>query len=192
MKHTFKTLLGLVLVVFVLAGCSNPAGPEIPEVIETPVVETPEENAQWVEVEFVWGTGQDKSIYSYAPMYLSSLSYDEVSREFFYGFTGEDFKAYCDVYNSLVPESPEFKEFYNNALKEVFDTKKYKEGDIIELEQWTSEAKRLKKDGSFSIYSECLQFSLEDTEKHFDIKNVFDVFEVGTENVKIYVFFVSA
>ena len=78
MKHTFKTLLVLVLVVFVLAGCSNPAGPETPEVNEPPVVEVPEENVKLTKVEFKWSTAYNisnstRNVRTYIPIYLLGL-----------------------------------------------------------------------------------------------------------------------
>lgn len=192
MKHTFKTLLGLVLVVFVLAGCSNPAGPEIPEVNEPPVVETPEENVKLVKVEFRWGTEPEvgdlvSAFESYNPLYLLDLHFDQELKDYFYGFPeGYDLESYIELLN----DTERFKEFSKDAFETVFGTKYYEEGTVIDLKKWTSHRATDLIDKHIATR---LQFSTTDigkTDVHI-VKDPFDEIVVGNEDIIIYVFWDS-
>lgn len=179
MKHTFKTLLGLVLVVFVLVGCSSPVGSEFSEIDETLVVETPEDKARLVNVEFRWGSLPDigDSVGSFetcAPRYLLDLHFDP-------------------EWNSLVYGYPEG--YDSNYYKELIDgeiiTKSYEEGTPVSLKKWTSRAIRLTSKGADSKYRDCLRFSIKDiydSESYKD-REFFEEFVVGNEDMIIYVFF---
>ena len=188
MKHTFRTLLGLVLVVFVLAGCSNPAGPETPEVIESPVVETPEENVNLVKVEFRWATKSNidwryEGMFElYSPLYLLDLHFDSELNAYVYdlpeGYTADSYlKFWKDEQGT-----EGFKQFLDDVLKKTFDTN-CKEGTEIDLEKWTYKAKELLGNQWVSR----LYFSTTDLEV-FDVKDTFDKVIVGNEDMVIYVF----
>ena len=139
MKHTFRTLLGLVLVVFVLAGCSNPAGPETPEVIESPVVETPEENVNLVKVEFRWATKSNidwryEGMFElYSPLYLLDLHFDSELNAYVYDLPeGYILNSYREFWKDE-KDTEVFEQFLDNIFKETFGTKYYKEGTVIDL-----------------------------------------------------------
>lgn len=192
MKHTFKTLLGLVLVVFVLAGCSNPAGPETPEVNEPPVVETPEENIKLTKVEFRWGTepevGDIVNLFeSYNPLYLLDLHFDQELKDYFYGFPeGYDLESYIE----LLKDTKRFKKFSDDAFETVFGTKYYEEGTVIDLKKWTSHRAT---DLIDKYIATRLQFSTTDTNKTDVpiVKDPFDEIVVGNEDIIVYVFWDS-
>ena len=175
MKHTFRTLLGLVLVVFVLAGCSNPAGPEFSEI--------PEDNDKLTKVEFRWAE-QDENFENYAPQYFLDLHFDSELNSYAYGLP-EDLDSYIELYN----DKESFKKFFEDAFEQVFSTKECKEGEVIDLKKWTSKAARVSSDGKTKIPAiDCLQFSLKDSEKP-DVQDCFDEIIVGNEDILVYVFF---
>lgn len=189
MKHTFRTLLGLVLVVFVLAGCSNPAGPETPEVNEPPVVEVPEDNARLVKVEFRWGTNhivnwEDKNMFTfYSPIYLLDLHFDSELNGYVYDLPeGYILNSYREFWKDE-KDTEVFEQFLDNIFKETFGTKYYKEGTVIDLTKWTYKAKELLSNKWVS----CLHFSTIDLEV-FDAKDTFNEVIVGDEDIVIYVF----
>ena len=200
MKHTFKTLLGLVLVVFVLAGCSNPAGPETPEVNETPVVETPEDTSNLTKVEFRWGENPDttrlneKSFLKSYPRYLlglrSKLLGDcEYDCDYVYDYPeGYDGVSYKELRND--PER--FKKFSDDVFEKVFGTKYYEEGTVIDLEKWTSKAVDLvNTSDEFGVTTTThLYFLAEDVGENYDNIEVksFDKIEVKNEDIVIYVY----
>lgn len=187
MKHTFRALLGLVLVVWVLVGCSSPVGPEL----EVPVVEVPENDVKSVKVDFEWRL-LDSRIEAYAPQYLLDLHKDS-SLGYCYGLPeGWTPEKYGELYNN----SSEFEKFFENAFEQVFFARDCKEGEIISLEQWTSEAVRILKDGTISKAVDRLYFSLKETEldsglkfKHPDMQDCFEEIVVGNKDILIYVFF---
>lgn len=189
MKHTFKTLLGLVLVVFVLVGCSSPAGPEIPD---------------GATVEFVWGTNPqvtpnyqdiDSEIYyAQCSRYLLGLKSDQNGNPCY------DYpEKYEDEYRDFSSTSKEygFKKFYEDVFGEVFGTKYYKEGKIISLKKWTIKARDLISGDTDPWYSQ-LYFLAEDVRKEdyetnkiylaYLKENSFDEIEVRNENIRIYVY----
>ena len=195
MKHTFKTLLVLVLVVFVLAGCSNPAGPETPEVneppvIETPevneppVIETPEENVKLVKVEFKWSTEPDigstlGGLKTVSPRYLLGLRFDSENNLVYDYPKGYDKDSYKEFTKTV-----DWDNFYKDALEEVFITKYYEEGEIINLTQWTSEATDLR-----TSKNSRLCFLTEDIERNnINVEDFFDKVVVGNEDIVIYVY----
>lgn len=183
MKTHLKHLLGLALMVLVLVGCSNPAGPEI----ETPVVETPEENVKSVRVEFEWRI-LDEKISAYIPQYLLDLHFDSELNSYAYGIPeGYDFDSYSKLYNN----TELFLDFFEDAFEQVFGTKEYKEGEVIDLKQWTSEAIRLNKEGKPSSFVDCLYFSTKDLCKTelLEAGEFFDEIIVGNEDILVYVFF---
>ena len=106
MKTHLRFLLVLVSMMFVLGGCQNPSGPEVPEMNESPVVEIPKENVKLTKVEFKWGSVQEIGMVSgrfklYSPMYLLDLHDDPDLKlnDYFYGFTeGYDLNSYCELY----------------------------------------------------------------------------------------------
>lgn len=185
MKHTFRTLLGLVLVVFVLAGCSNPAGPEFSEI--------PEDNTRLVKVEFEWCTYHKNhkntdGVKTYAPMYLLDLHWDSELKSYAYGFPGD---YDLDSYSKLLYDEERFNEFSKDAFEKVFGTKYYEEGTIVDLKKWTSEAARLSSTGVDVGFRDKLCFLTEDIDsiKSLETKKTFEEIEVGNEDIKIYVFF---
>lgn len=195
MKHTFKTLLGLVLVVFVLAGCSNPAGPEIPEI--------PEDAVRSVKVEFSWGSnfvnGQylnpgigdvgNQRFNQYAPMYLLDLHWDSDLKTYIYSVPGE---YTVSSYLELMDQEEDFKKFSDDAFEQVFNTNNiYKEGEVIDLTQWTSKALLSINNNVNKKYEDCLCFSLEPIAENGYVKNPFDEVVVGNEDIRVYVFFKS-
>lgn len=189
MKTHLKHLLGLALMVLVLAGCSNPAGPEI----ETPVVETPEDNAKLIKVEFRWCTYYNKfkntdGVKTYAPMYLLDLHYESDLKSYAYGFP-EGYNL--DSYSKLLNDEEHFNEFSKDAFEKVFGTKYYKEGAEINLEKWTSKAIRLDSKNEDSGFRDCLCFSSEDIDslESFEVKKFFDEIIVNNEDIVVYVFF---
>lgn len=202
MKHIFRTLLGLVLLVFVLAGCSNPAGPEVSEIDKTTVVETPEDNIKSVKVEFSWGSnfvnGQylnpgigdfgNQRFNQYAPMYLLDLHWDSELKTYIYSVPGE---YTVSSYLELMDQEEDFKKFSDDAFEQVFGTKTYKEGEVIDLTQWTSKALLSINNNVTKKYEDCLCFSLEPIAENDDVKNPFDEIVVGNEDIKVYVFFKS-
>lgn len=184
MKHTFKTLLGLVLVVFVLAGCSNPTGPEIPEI--------PEDDVKLVKVEFVWDE-RDEDFEGYAFKYFSGLYFDETEQSYVYDFP-EDFDK--NSYPELLENTKRLKEVNDDAFEKAFGTKYYEEGTEIDLTKWTSKAKRITNKGVVSKMTTWSYFSTKDissTEiydiKTYGIKSPFDKIVVGSEDIIIYVCF---
>lgn len=208
MKHTFKTLLGLVLVVFVLAGCSNPAGPEIPEVNEPPVVEIPEENVKLTKVEFKWGEEPDTTrlnkdyfsrSYARYLLDLRSKSLDDCSYDCDYadgcGYVYDYPEGYDRVsYKELRNDPERFKKFSDDAFEKVFGTKYYKEGTVIDLGQWTAKAIDLvesaEDSGDIVITTTNLYFLAEDVGKNYDNIEVksFDKIEVKNEDIVVYVY----
>lgn len=191
MKHTFKTLLGLVLVVLFLAGCSNPAGPETPEVNEPPVVETPEVNVKLTKVEFKWSTAYNisnstRNVRTYIPIYLLGLYYDSELERYFYDFP-ENYSL--ESYKSLIKDKDAFDKFYNDTFEEIFGTKYYKEGTVIDLKQWESKAICC----IAPEYADCLRFSTKDIygRKEFDQIDIKNSIEVGNEDMIIYITFNS-
>lgn len=191
MKHTFKTLLGLVLVVFVLAGCSNPAGPEFSEIDKTTVVETPEESIRQIEVKFEWGKDFEVgncrgSFKMFFLGYLLGLhpTQDFDGYKYAYDLPEEYVPVFLDLFNE--EDEERFRKLSNDALKLVFDTAYYKEGDIIDLGKYTSRAVCL----ANPRFADCLRFSTKDideTEK-LDFK---DIIEVCDTDMVIYVFWDS-
>lgn len=189
MKHTFKTLLGLVLMVFVLAGCSNPAGPEIPD---------------GATVEFVWGTNPqvsttygDGTFYFKLSKYLLCLNSDQNENNS-YGCP----KGYEDIFINFDDANKDYyKKLCEDIFEEVFGTKYYEEGTTIDLKndlkKWTSPAKD--SENSNNYYSQ-LYFLAEDIgktdydktiyENYLDYlnKNSFDEIEVYNKDIKIYVY----
>lgn len=187
MKHIFKTLLGLVLVVWVLVGCSSPVGPETPEVNEPPVVETPEENVKLVKVEFIWSSANDEKIVPSIPKYLLDLHFDVEQKSWLYGLPeGYTVDSYRELYN----DKERFNRFFDEAFKEVFGTKEYEEGREIDLTKWTSKAIRLTNKGEDSGIRDCLQFSFKDTGKTegYYVKDPIDRITVGNTDIVVYVF----
>lgn len=175
MKHTFRTLLGLSLMVFILAGCSSPVGSEFSEV--------PEDNVRSVKVEFEYRL-LDKEINAYAPQFLLDLHFDSELNSYAYGLP-EDLDSYIELYN----DKESFKKFFEDAFEQVFSTKECKEGEVIDLKKWTSKAARVSSDGKTKIPAiDCLQFSLKDSEKP-DVQDCFDEIIVGNEDILVYVFF---
>lgn len=192
MKHTFKTLLGLVLVVFVLAGCSNPAGPEISE---------------GAKVEFVWGTDPYLStksdltnesnktlLYFKLSKYLLCLESNQNENNS-YSYP----KGYEDTYTNFSKAEEDYlKKLCEDTFERVFGTKYYKEGTPIPLEKWTIKARDLSS-GDDPYYSQ-LYFLAEDIGKtNYDTtiyddytdylkKNSFNEVEVHNEDIKIYVY----
>lgn len=189
MKHTFRTLLGLILVVFVLAGCSNPTGPETPEVNEPPVVETPEDTSNLTKVEFRWATKPNidwryEGMFElYSPLYLLDLHFDSELNDYVYdlpeGYTRD---SYLKFWNDE-KDTEVFKQFLDDVLKETFGTNYYKEGTVIDLKKWTYKAKEV----LGNQWVSCLHFSTTDL-KVFDVKDTFDEVIVGNEDMVIYVF----
>lgn len=197
MKHTFKTLLVLVLVVFVLAGCSNPAGPETPEVNEPPVVETPEENVKLVKVEFVWGTCPNvylsesyfKRVWPKHLLGLRSKSLGDCDYDCDYVYDypeGYDINSYKELRN----DKELFQKFSDDAFEKVFGTKYYKEGDKIDLTQWTSEAADLVNTDDHSTVVTFFYFLAEDVGENYENIEVksFNEIEVKNEDIKVYVY----
>lgn len=194
MKHTFKTLLGLVLVVLFLAGCSNPAGPETPEVNEPPVVETPEENVKLVKVEFRWSKYPDVGAWKggfekWSPLYLSELRLnsdpDLNAYKYAYGLPEG-----CNDISSYIKFTKEegFEKFSNNVFEKNFGTKYCKEGEEIDLTKWTSRAIFLPDISA----ADCLHFSFQDKTNSKDvIKDPFDKIVVGNEDIIVYIFYDS-
>lgn len=178
MKHTFKTLLGLLLVVFVLVGCSSPVGPEFSEV--------PEDDVKLVEVKFIWDE-QDTVFENYALKYFLGLYCDE-EENYFYGLPeGYD----PDSYSNLVKNDRErLKKLTEDAFEEVFGTKYYKEGTTIDLTKWTSKAMRISDKGKISGIETWSYFSMEDiTSEQKGLESPFDEIIVGSENIVVYVCF---
>ena len=204
MKHTFKTLLGLVLVVLFLSGCSNPAGPETPEVNEPPVVETPEVNeppvvelSEEFEVKFKWCTcyskhiddistlgGFDNGFEIYAPLYLLDLHLENDT--YVYGWPeGYETAQYVE----LMDNAELFREFSNATFEEVFGTKRYKKGEKIYLEKWTSEAINLIETNSEMTAYTRLYFLAEDVEKYADFKTKDPLKEIVVDkDIVIYIY----
>ncbi|MBQ5848606.1 MAG: hypothetical protein IIW49_06785 [Treponema sp.] len=198
MKHTFKTLLGLVLVVLFLAGCSNPAGPEIPEVNEPPVVEvpevneppvveTPEDTSNLTKVEFKWGTNTDVgstrgTFEAYSPLYILDLHFDTELNDYVYGFPeGYDLESYVELLN----DKERFKEFSDDVFEKFFGTKYYKEGTTIDLEGWT----KIATDSMDAVFESCLKFSTKDNKEiGWTVEDPIDEIIVGNEDIIIYVF----
>ena len=179
MKHIFRTLLGLVLVVFVLAGCSNPAGPEFSEI--------PEDNDKLTKVEFRWAE-QDENFENYAPQYFLDLHFDFELDSWIYGLPeGYDF----DSYSELIKDTERFKKFSEDAFEKAFGTKYYKEGTVIDLKKWTSKAKRLTKTGEVSGMTTCSYFSTKyiNRKEGYDIEDPFDEIVVNNEDIIVYVYF---
>lgn len=183
MKHTFKTLLGLVLVVFALAGCSNPAGPEILE---------------GAEVEFVWGANpqiskinKNRLAYSHLYRYLSDLHENENGNYVFDFPEGYDEARYYAMYDDINNYSDEyFKKLCEDAFEEVFGTKYYKEGTTIDLTEWTSKAVDLvesDEDEGF-ISTAQLYFLAEDIGTNYNDIESLETIEVYNQNIKIYVY----
>lgn len=170
MKHTFRTLLGLVLVVFVLAGCSNPAGLEIPE---------------GAKVEFVWGedryvNGNSGVFEDVVTRHLSDLHEEGKDNWVFEYPEGYDLVKYNDLYNN---NKVEFKKLYEKAFEEAFGTKYYKEGTTIDLKKWTSKARDLVEGCCSQFY-----FLAEDIGKNYDGIKSLETIEVHNENIKIYIY----
>ena len=188
MKHTFKTLLGLVLVVFVLAGCSNPAGPETPEVNEPPVVETPEDTSNLTKVEFRWGKDVDinnsQCFYLDFPRYLLGLRSENNKYVFDYpeGYTPE---SYCNLV-----DYKDFTEYSKGVFEDFFGTKYYKEGAEIDLTKWTSEALDLVMTNEYDTVYTRLCFLTEDVEDSSGLsaKDSLDRIVVGNEDMVIYIY----
>lgn len=187
MKHTFRTLLGLVLLVFVLAGCSNPAGPEIPE---------------GAKVEFVWGTNpqvssnyKDKLFYYELSRYLLGLESDQNGNNCSYKYP-EDYKTKYEDYSGTSEEY--FKKLYEDAFEKVFGTKYYKEGTSIDLTKWTSKAKDLlypEENFCSQLYFMMEDIGKEDYDKdtyksYLDYldKKSFSSIEVYNQDIKVYVY----
>lgn len=199
MKHFFRTLLGLLLVILVLAGCSSPVGPEIPEI--------PEDNTRLVKVEFVWGVNPQifevydinnergrKLFYYHLSRYLLCLRSNQNGNNQY-----EYPKGYEDKYKDFSGTSEEyFKKNCEDVFEEVFGTKYHQEGEEVNLEKWTSKAKDLKV--TTDNVSSQLYFLIEDIgkadydqdiyENYYDYicKNSFDKIEVKNENIKVYVY----
>lgn len=184
MKHTFKTLLGLVLVVFALAGCSNPAGPEIPEI--------PEDDVKLFKVEFVWDE-RNEGFENYALKYFLGLYCDE-KENYFYGLPeGYDSESYSNLVKN---DRERLKKLTEDAFEKVFGTKYYKEGTVIDLKKWTSKAMRISDKGKISGIETWSYFSTEDisSAEIYDIQSYgtespFDQVVVGNEDIVIYVCF---
>lgn len=183
MKHIFKTLLGLVLMVFVLAGCSNPAGPEILE---------------GAEVEFVWGANpqiskinKNRLAYSHLYRYLSDLHKNENGNYVFDFPEGYDEARYYAMYDDIDNVSDEdFKKLCEDAFEEVFGKKYYKEGTTIDLKKWTSGAVDLvesDEDEGF-ISTAQLYFLAEDIGTNYNDIESLETIEVYNQNIKIYVY----
>ena len=184
MKHIFKTLLELVLMVFVLAGCSNPAGPEIPEI--------PEDNTRLVKVEFVWDE-RNEDFENYALKYFLGLYCDE-EENYFYGLPeGYDSESYSNLVKN---DRERLKKLTEDAFEEVFGTKYCEEVTIINLTKWTSKAMRISDKGKISGIETWSYFSTEDISsaeiydiKSYGIESPFDQVVVGNEDIVIYVCF---
>lgn len=181
MKTHLKHLLGLALMVLVLAGCSNPAGPEIPE-----------DNVKLVKVEFVWDE-RDEDFEGYALKYFLGLYFDQKLECYVYDFP-EDFDK--NSYPELLENTKRLKEVNDDAFEKAFGTKYYKEGDVIDLKQWTSKAKRITHKGVVSKMTTWSYFSTKDinSAEIYDIQrdgieSPFDQIVVGSEDIVIYVCF---
>lgn len=187
MKTHLKHLLGLALMVLVLAGCSNPAGPKIPEVNEPPVVETPEDNVKLTKVEFKWGTKSELravgKLKKASPRYLLGLRFDDDKLVYDYpkGYTKDSYTEF--------KKTVDFENFYKETLEEVFNKKEdYKKGDKIDLTQWTSEAIDLVNTTSEKTAYSYLSFSTEDIKEENVNVNFLDEVEVDDKDIIIYVY----
>ena len=187
MKHTFKTLLVLVLVVFVLAGCSNPAGPEI----EVPVVEAAEDNTRFYEVRFEWGKdpkGSKDYFDDNFPRYFSDLHKDEQGNYVYeYPEMYNDFESYYKLMNN----TEDFEKFSSNVFETVFGTKTYEEGYKICLEQWTSKAIDLVRTSEeLNIHvSTCLYFLTERVEEPNELSFENSLNEIIVDkNITVYIY----
>lgn len=203
MKTHLRFLLVLVSMMFVLGGCQNPSGPEIPEVNEPPVVEIPKDNVKLTKVEFRWGAVQELGgicgrFEIYSPMYLLGL-YDDPNSElndYLYGFPeGYD----TDSYIELCLDTERFKKFSEDAFEKVFGTKYYEEGTVIDLKKWTYPAMCVAEGFENIKRADRLYFSIEDyycsedySESNRDdiFENAFDEIVVGNEDIIVYVFFI--
>lgn len=194
MKHICKTLLGLVLMVFIFGGCQDPSRPEIPE---------------GAKVEFVWGTDPQvstrydmnkesdrKLFYFKLSKYLLCLESNQNENNS-YSYP----KGYEDTYTNFNDAKEDYlKKLCEDTFERVFGTKYYKEGTTIDdLEKWTLKARDLASGLEDPYYSQ-LYFLAEDIgktnydttiyEKYTDYlnENSFNEVEVHNEDIKIYVY----
>lgn len=185
MKHIFRTLLGLVLMVLVFSGCEDPSRLEIPEGATVEFV---------LDVNSQVSTNFDaKTFYAHLSRYLLGLESDKNGEHYEYP---KDYDRYNDFVNT---SEEDFKKLYEDAFKKAFGTKYYKKGTIINLTKWTSPAKDLKAGDENPGYSQ-LYFLAEDVGKtdydktiyknYIDYldKKSFDKIEVHNENIKVYIY----
>lgn len=198
MKTHLKHLLGLALMVLIFSGCQNPSVPETPDVNEPPVVETPEENARLVKVEFVWGANpqiskinKNRLAYSHLYRYLSDLHKNENGNYVFDFPEGYDEARYYAMYDDIDNVSDEdFKKLCEDAFEEVFGKKYYKEGTTIDLKKWTSGAVDLvesDEDEGF-ISTAQLYFLAEDIGTNYNDIESLETIEVYNQDIRIYVY----
>lgn len=181
MKHFFRTLLGLVLMVFVFSGCEDPSRLEIPD---------------GATVEFVWGESpwvdsnielNENSFKYVVTRYLSDLHKDGGGNWVFEYPKGYDLDKYNDLYNN---NKVDFEKLYEKTFEEALGTNFYEEGTVINLTDmsgvdWTSPAKDLAEKGFYSLQ---LYFLAEDIGTNYsDIKSL-ETVEVHNENIKVYVY----
>lgn len=174
MKHFFRTLLGLVLMVLIFSGCEDPSRLEVPE---------------GAKVEFVWGTSsqvghqfENNLFMKKIVRYILGLESDQ-NGNYYYSYP----KGYDkDKYNELCNNEEYLKKFYEDGFEEVFGTKYYKEGTIINLEEWTRPAKDLTTGNDIPGYSQ-LYFLAEDVGVTNDTKSL-ETIEVYNEDIKVYVY----
>ena len=83
-----------------------------------------------------------------------------------------------------------FQKFSDDAFEKVFGTKYYKEGDKIDLTQWTSEAADLVNTDDHSTVVTFFYFLAEDVGENYENIEVksFNEIEVKNEDIKVYVY----
>ena len=184
MKTHLRFLLVLVSMIFVLGGCQNPAGPEIP------VVETPEDNDNKTKVEFRWCTKRvisdipdaEELLEIYSPMYFLDLHFNSELKDYAYGIPeGYDLDSYLELLNS-----EDFEKFSDDTFEKVFGTKYYEEGTVIDLEEWTYKATDLV-DKVYAIRLYFLTKDFDGTNTSNIEENDFDKIIVGNEDIIVYV-----
>lgn len=188
MKTHLKFLLGLVLIVLVFSGCEDPSRLEIPD---------------GAKVEFVWGTNpqvsnvymSDTTFYVNFHRYFSALHQNKEKKWVFEYPKGYD----RDKYLKLWDNEEDLKKLYEKAFEEALGNKYYKEGTIIDLTKWTSEARDLISGDIDPCYIQ-LYFLAEDIgktdydktiyENYLDYLNKASLDEINVYNqdIKVYVY----
>ena len=94
-------------------------------------------------------------------------------------------------YPELIKDKERLREVNEDAFEKTFGTKYYKEGEVIDLKQWTSKAKRITNTGKVSKMTTWSYFSTKDinSAEIYGIESPFDEIVVGSEDIVIYVCF---